>query len=127
MEEIDMRRGAASCGYPVHSPAPEEVEQEREVQSQAEEVRQVQKQMHYRALKFCDLHAAISDSVMTGELVGGPGYEHAFAALARTMIGLKYEVCATTSQLFVSEEFMRTIKLMNGAPNDNLLVSFAFN
>jgi hypothetical protein len=105
----------------------EEVEQEREVQSQVEEVRQVQKPLHYRTLEFCCLHAAISDFVKRCELVSRQGYEDAFAALAWTMIGLMYEVCATTSRLFVSQEFLRTIELINGTPNDNFMVSLISN
>ena len=122
MDEMVKRRGAAS--NLTYSSALEEVEQEREVESQIEEVRHVQKPKHYTALKFPGLHLAISTFVMSGELFGNQGYEHAFAALGRTCIGLKHEFHATASALFVSAELMRTIKLSKNAPNDNFLVSF---
>lgn len=122
MEELRKRRRVAS-GDAVHSSVLEEVEQEREVEFQVEEVRQVQKPTHYKALEFPGLHAAVSHFAKTGDLAGEHGYEHVFDALARTSIGQKYDVCRTKSQLFVSNEFMRTIELRNRVPNDNFLVS----
>jgi hypothetical protein len=124
MEELSKQRRAANSNRNViHSSVLEEVEQEREVEFQVEEVRQVQKPMHYKALVFPGLHTAVSHFVKTGDLAGGHGYEHVFEALARTSIGQKYNVRRTTSQLFVSAEFMRTIELWKRVQNDNFLVS----
>ena len=123
MQELSRQRGAVGPGNPVCSSVLEEVEQEREVEFQVEQVRQVQKPTHYKALAFPGLHKAISDFAETGELAGGHGYEHVFDALARTSIGKKYNIRRTTSQLFVSAEFMRTIELGNRVANDNFLVS----
>lgn len=124
IEELSMQRRAAnSNGNVICSSVLEEVEQEREVEFQVEEVRQVQKPTRYKALKFPGLHMAVSRFVDTGNLAGGQGYEHVFDALARTSIGQKYSVCRTTSNLFVSAEFMRTIELEKRDPNDNFLVS----
>ncbi|KAF8867182.1 hypothetical protein BDZ45DRAFT_609382 [Acephala macrosclerotiorum] len=120
MEELSkQRRAADGNGHIIHGSVLEEVEQEREVEFQVEEVRQVQKPMHYEALSFPGLHTAVSDFAKTGDLAGGQGYEHVFEALARTSIGQKYNVCRTISQLFVSAEFMRTIELGKCVPNDN--------
>lgn len=122
MEELSKQtRAANSKGNAIHSSMLEEVEQEREVEFQVEEVRQIQKPTHYKALAFPGLHAAISHFAKTGNLVGGHGYEHAFAALARTNIGRKYNVSHTRSQLFVSAEFMRTVKFEKHPVNDNFL------
>ena len=118
-----QRRAASGNGNVICSSVLEEVEQEREVEFQVEEVRQVQKPTHYKALKFPGLHVAVLRFAETGDLAGGKGYEHAFEALARTNIGQKYNVCRTTSKLFVSIEFMRTIELGKRDPNDNFLVS----
>jgi hypothetical protein len=53
MEELNERRRAAnSYGQVIQSSVLEEVEQEREVEFQVEEVRQVQKPRHYKALTF---------------------------------------------------------------------------
>jgi hypothetical protein len=124
MEELaEHRRAANGEGDRIHSSVLEEVEQEREVEFQVEQVRQVQKPMHYKALTFPGLHAAVSHFAKTGNLAGGHGYEHVFDALARTSIGKKYNVRRTTSQLYVSTEFMRTIEVGKRIPNDNLLVS----
>jgi hypothetical protein len=126
MDELnDQRRAANSNSNAIHGSALEEVEQEREVEFQVEEVRQVQKPMHYKALSFPGLHKAVFHFAKTGNLPGvasGQGYEHAFTAMARTGVGQTYSVCRTTSRLFVSVEFMRTIKLEKHSPNDNFLV-----
>ena len=124
MEELSKQRRVANGNRNViHSSALEEVEQEREVEFQVEEVRQMQRPTHYKALAFPGLNAAVSHFAKTGDLAGGHGYEHAFAALARTGIGQKYNICRTTSQLFVSAEFMRTIEFRKGSLNDNFLVN----
>jgi hypothetical protein len=124
MEELSKQRRAANGnGNVIHSSVLEEVEQEREVEFQVEEVCQVQKPTHYKALAFPGLHEAVSHFAKTGDLAGGHGYEHAYEALARTSIGQKHNVCRTTSHLFVSAEFMRTVELGRCVPNDNFLVS----
>jgi len=123
MEElVRQRRAANGNGNVIHGSVLEEVEQEREVEFQVEEVRQVQKPTHYKALTFPGLNAAVSRFANTGDLVGEDGYEHVFEALARTSIGQKYSVRRTESQLFVSAEFMRTIEVGKRVPNDNFLV-----
>jgi hypothetical protein len=125
MEELSIQRQTASGSQnAIHSSALEEVEQEREVEFQVEEVRQVQKPQRYKALTFPGLHSAVSSFVGTGELSGGNGYEHAFAALAGTGIGLRFNVRRTASRLFVSTEFMRTVELgTHHIPDDNFLAS----
>lgn len=124
MEELsEQRRAANTKGDRIHSSVLEEVEQEREVEIQVEQVRQVQKPTHYKALAFPGLHPAVVQFAKTGNLAGGHGYEHVFDALARTSIGQKYNVRRTTSQLYVSAEFMRTIELGKRIQNDNFLVS----
>ncbi|MCJ1402282.1 hypothetical protein MMC11_005502 [Xylographa trunciseda] len=122
MEELDeQRRAAKSKDDRIHSSVLEEVEQQREVEFQVEQVRQVQKPTHYKALLFPGLHQAVFLFAKTGDLTGGHGYEHVFDALARTSIGQKYKVNRTTSQLYVSAQFMRTIELKKRIPNDNFL------
>ena len=98
----NQRRAAEGNGMALHHSALEEVEQEREVEFQVEEIRHVQEPMHYKALTFPGLHAAISRFAKTGSLTGGCGYKQAFEALACTAIGQKFNVGCTESQLFVS-------------------------
>ncbi|RYP66813.1 hypothetical protein DL771_007611 [Monosporascus sp. 5C6A] len=119
---IQQRREAGGKWHGFHSSALEEVEQEREVELQVEEVRHVQKPERYKALTFPGLHPAVSRFARTGELTGGKGYKHAFGALEGTNIGQKYNVCRTASRLFVSTEFMRTVATgKRHPPDDNFL------
>ena len=127
IEELSKQKEAAQGnGNSLHHSALEEVEQEREVEFQVEEVRQVQKPTHHKALAFLGLHATISQFATAGSLSSGSGYEHAFVALARTSIGQKYKVGATNSRLFVSSEFSRTIDFGKHGPNDNFLVKLSY-
>ncbi|KAH8814811.1 hypothetical protein F5884DRAFT_151839 [Xylogone sp. PMI_703] len=110
-----------SSGYDVPSSALEEVEQERQIEFQVEEVRQVQKPIHYNALSFPGLSTVISKFVSSGRLVGENGYIHVFKALASTSLGQKYDVRGTSTELYVSAEVMRTIKTKKNRPNDSFM------
>lgn len=108
----------------MHSSALEEVEQEREVEFQVEEVRQVQKRKIFKPLAFPGLHAAFKHFVHRGELTGDEGYVHAFTFLGSTSIGQKFTVQPTPSRFFVSKEFTRTVVLSKQGQNkhpDNFL------
>lgn len=109
-------------GNGMHSSALEEVEQQREVEVEVEEVRHVQKHKRYEALKFNQLHPTIEQFVRTGKLVGDQGYVHAFDSLQNTAIGQKYDVGGTGSRFFVSQEFTRSVVLRKEKA-DNFLVS----
>ena len=123
MNELGKRRSAThGNASTLHYSALEEVEQEREVEFQVEEVRQVQKPTHYKALAFPGLHATVAHFTKTGDLVGRSGYEHAFTTLKRTFLGQKYNLCCTASRLFVSSEFLRTVDFGKQSQNDNFLV-----
>jgi hypothetical protein len=124
MDELNnQRRDAASKPNALLSSALEEVEQEREVEFQVEEVREVQRPVHHTALTFPGIHPAIFAFVRTGILHGEEGYEHVFTAMARTSVGKRFSITGMKSQLFVSAEFMRTIKMGQDGPIDNFLVS----
>ncbi|THC87426.1 hypothetical protein EYZ11_013128 [Aspergillus tanneri] len=87
-----------------------EVEQERELEAQVEEVRENQRPVFFQPLEFPGLHPAVLNFATTGGLQGSGGYEPAFAALQRTALGRKYGVHGVgKSRLFVSTEFTRTI------------------
>ncbi|OTA56699.1 hypothetical protein K449DRAFT_437916 [Hypoxylon sp. EC38] len=93
----------------------EEVEQEREVQVQVEQVHQLQRPPRYDALPFPGLHPAILSFARSGTLNtsppgrGRPAFEHAFTYVARSRIGQQYGVHRTGSRLFVSMEFGKTV------------------
>jgi len=122
--KLDTQRHAAAMNSNiVSSSALEEVEQEREVEFQVEEVREMQRPVHYEALTFPGLHSAIKAFVLTGILSGEDGYEHVFTATSRTSVGRKFGVMGTNSRLFVSAQFMRTVKAGKHGSLDHLLVS----
>ncbi|PQE15352.1 p-loop containing nucleoside triphosphate hydrolase protein [Rutstroemia sp. NJR-2017a WRK4] len=90
IEKLNKRRRPANGNINViHSSVLEEVEQEREVEFQMEEILQVQNPTHYKVLVFPGLYTAISRFAKTGSLAGGYRYEHTFEALACTSIGPK--------------------------------------
>ncbi|QUC22017.1 uncharacterized protein UV8b_06258 [Ustilaginoidea virens] len=91
-----------------------EVEQEREVVFEVEQVREQQPRQQYEPLLFPRLHPAISEFAKSGSLDAakvstiGPLIQ-AFDYVGKTKLGRKYRVRATASSLFVSEEFSRTV------------------
>ncbi|KAI1493235.1 hypothetical protein F5X96DRAFT_622924 [Biscogniauxia mediterranea] len=80
------------------------IEQERQNQVQVEQVRQVQKRPGFAALSFPGPHPTILKFVRTGLLdttmlsQGSCGVEHAFSCIARTTLGKRFGVRATTSK-----------------------------
>ena len=111
----------------VHSSALQEVEQEREVAFEVESVRQVKKPFQFTALAFPGLHRDLEAFVRTGHLPADPsGVSHFLVSMARTGLGQKFRTSrtASSSKLFVSVEFNRSVKLVNDVPNDNFLVRF---
>ncbi|KAI9776551.1 MAG: hypothetical protein M1816_005232, partial [Peltula sp. TS41687] len=124
IEELRVRQeGSRINSSTIHSSALEQVEQEREVAFEIEEVPEVQKPVHFEALSLPGLHPVILNITKTGELLDSPGYEQASTALKRTGLGLEFGInaAATPSRLYVSTEFKRTVK-MKGQPNDKFLV-----
>ncbi|ATZ54876.1 hypothetical protein BCIN_11g01980 [Botrytis cinerea B05.10] len=117
-----MRRSFRDTGDAVHHTALQEVEQEREVAYEVETVREAQKPIHYAAWSFPGLEKDIVTFVRTGRIPAGSACcEHAFTALRKTEIGRKFGINAEAlnSQLFVSKEFMRSVKVIQ--PHDNFL------
>ncbi|KAK6953233.1 hypothetical protein Daesc_005533 [Daldinia eschscholtzii] len=111
----------------LHVGAMEEVEQEREVQVQVEQVRQVQKPLRYEPLAFPGLHPAILKFTRTGVLENTSStqaetaFEHVFEYVARTTLGKQFDVRRTDSQFFISTEFRRTVKCKKNGVIDNFM------
>jgi len=100
-----------------------EVEQERQVEVEVEEMRVAQKPPNFQALRFPGLHPAIKTFARDGVLQKAV-FDHAFAYLGSTGLGRQFGVRPTTSRLFVSHEFGRIVKLpLNMKCDDGLLVS----
>lgn len=111
-------------GQRIYSSALEEVEQEREVAYEVQEIRQPEKPIFYEPLKFPRLHPAVEGFARTGILQGSKGYMHAFESLRLTDIAKKFNIQGTGSRLYCSHEFSRSVNLVVGAKtSDNFLVS----
>lgn len=128
VKELDARKKSfQDTGQAVHASALQEVEQERETEIEVEAVRQVKKPLAYTPYSFPGLHKDLEIFSRTGRIPAGSDvFVHVLRALARTTLGKKYKVNRdiSTSQLFVSAEFERTVKLILESTNDNFLVSF---
>ncbi|KKY21649.1 hypothetical protein UCDDS831_g04174 [Diplodia seriata] len=123
MKELNtLRKGFQDDGNAVHASALQEVEQEREVAHEVENVREVQEPVYFSPIKFSGLHHDIKSFALTGRLVAGSfGYEHMFISLRGTALGSKHRINPEiiTSKLFVSKQFTKTVVLHH--PDDNFL------
>ncbi|OMP87747.1 hypothetical protein BK809_0007836 [Diplodia seriata] len=123
MKELNtLRKGFQDDGNAVHASALQEVEQEREVAHEVENIREVQEPVYFSPIKFPGLHHDIKSFALTGRLVAGSfGYEHMFICLRGTALGSKHRINPEiiTSNLFVSKQFTKTVVL--NQPDDNFL------
>jgi hypothetical protein len=128
----EIRKNFQDGGHAVHSSALEEVEQEREVAYEVETIREVQKPVFYRALRFLGLHRDLEKFISEGKLIlAAEGYEYSFVALQRSEVGHKRGIRvdwtrANMAGLFLSQEFSRVIALGSGQANDNYLRNVNF-
>ncbi|KAF4549176.1 Hypothetical protein D9617_23g005910 [Elsinoe fawcettii] len=101
----------------------EEVEQEREIEFQVEEVREIQKSKPHQPFKFPGLHPALPNFAQTGKLDSEAGFDTVFAFLSATEAGQKYGIKHDApSKLFVSPEFKRTVDgVKDKKPGDDYL------
>ncbi|ORX33848.1 hypothetical protein BD324DRAFT_205608 [Kockovaella imperatae] len=101
----------------------DQVEQEREVEFQVEEVREIQKPHHWDAFSFPGLHGAVERFVRTGDLETSSSVKQAYSYISGTSLGAKFKVRNSGGRLFVSPEFSRTIKLPSNdrTTGDNFL------
>ncbi|KAI1371939.1 hypothetical protein F4677DRAFT_449941 [Hypoxylon crocopeplum] len=125
VKELEARKKAfQDTGQAVHASALREVEQERETENEVETVRQVKKPLVYAPHKFPGLQTDLETFARTGKIPAGSDiFVHVLKALSRTTLGKKYKVNheISTSQLFVSREFERTVKLVVESANDNFM------
>lgn len=100
----------------------QEQEKEREVEFEVEQVRQRQKPHRLQAWVFLGLDPEIQRFVATGMLENKYRI-HALDYVGRTKIGTKYGVKKSTSTLFVSREFERTVEFAATLVGDGIRVS----
>lgn len=105
------------------STAFQEVEQEREVEFEVEQVRERQRPEKLQALAFPGVSEQLVQFVRNGDLPDASTIVQAFAYLGNTVIGKKYDVRETSSQLFVSKQFTKTVASGGSNTNRGLVVS----
>jgi hypothetical protein len=119
------RKDFRDQGSAVHSSALEEVEQEREIENEVEDVREVQVPIHFTPLKPSILHQDIEEFATTGRLpADSDAFEPMFCTLQKTALGISQgslTAANKVSRLFVSTQFSRTVRLPANEPNDNFL------
>lgn len=127
MKELNQRRkGFRDTGNAVHGSALQEVEQEREVAYEVEAVREVQKPVHYTPYSFPGLHHDITSFANTGRLVAdSSAYMQAFASIKMFALGKRHHINldATSTRLYVSTEFTRTVNVPTARLYDQFQVS----
>ncbi|OIW23013.1 hypothetical protein CONLIGDRAFT_719555 [Coniochaeta ligniaria NRRL 30616] len=125
LKELEARRkGFQDTGIAVSASALQEVEQEREVQMEVESVRQVKKASHFPAHNWPGLHNDLAVFARTGRLPAQSLCCSSFmGVISRTGIGRKFGVAhdAIKSNLLVSVEFERTVKMATERLNDNFI------
>ncbi|KAI1637344.1 hypothetical protein F4809DRAFT_649926 [Biscogniauxia mediterranea] len=125
LRELEARRKAfRDTGQAVHASALQEVEQEREIEYEVENVRQLKKPPSYTPHKFPGLHRDLEIFAKTGRIPAGSDvFVPMFTALARTGLGKKYRVNRDvgSSCLFITTEFERTVKFVIEINNDNYM------
>lgn len=107
----------------AHASAFQQVEQEREIEFEVEEVREKQKPTLFKPLAFNGLSEYLIRFVTTGILDGEATFIHAFSWIGKTTVGRKFCVTGTTSQLYVSHEFCKTIVPDESGTHEGILVS----
>ncbi|KAI1501698.1 hypothetical protein F5X99DRAFT_189010 [Biscogniauxia marginata] len=123
--ELEARKKSfRDTGQAVHASALQEVEQEREIEYEVENVRQVKKPPSYTPHTFPGLHRDLGIFARTGRVPAGSDvFIPVFTALARTGLGKKYKVNRDvgSTQLFITTEFERTVKFVTELNNDNYM------
>ncbi|KAF4338326.1 very large low complexity [Fusarium beomiforme] len=92
------------------SSAFEEVELQREVEFEFEQLRENQRPVKYIPLTFPGLASALIHFVKTGYLEEGDSFVQGFEFLSKTKIGRKFGLHKSSSRLFVSKQFTKSIK-----------------
>ena len=119
-----MKANLRETSETVQALAYQEVEQEREVAIEVETVREVKKPPPAYPLKHLPLHEHVIQFVKRGRIFGGSdAYEQAFLAMRHTGVGAQHKINANTplTNLYVTADFMGTIRTDRGQPRDEYL------
>ncbi|PWY88227.1 hypothetical protein BO70DRAFT_331486 [Aspergillus heteromorphus CBS 117.55] len=108
--ELKMQQADQTSTALTSNSAFEEVEQEREVAFQVEEMRQAQEPRHFPVYSFPGLGQGLLDFARTGWVGADGWYERLFSALQRIKICRRNKVPVRESDVLLSTEFMKTIR-----------------
>ncbi|KAH7263807.1 hypothetical protein BKA59DRAFT_520863 [Fusarium tricinctum] len=98
----------------AHSSAFDEVEQQREVEFEVHQLREKQNPARFTALEFPGLDNALVQFCERSEVdIASLHLIQALDFIGNTHLGLKYGIKGTSSKLFVSKEFSRTVQTQN--------------
>lgn len=121
--ELEQRKkDFQDSGIATHSSALEEVEQEREIEHEVENIREPERPFHFTALSIPRLHEDIQEFAKSGKVVAGSeAYRPMLAVLQCTASGRRHGAFAQVKSpgLYVSKQFSRTVRVTE--PNDNFI------
>ncbi|KAH7215440.1 hypothetical protein DER44DRAFT_740973 [Fusarium oxysporum] len=100
----------------------DEVELQREVEFEFEQLRENQKPVKCIPLTFPGLEPALIHFVKTGHLQAGSSFVQGFEFLSRTKIGHKFGLQKSSSRLFISKEFTKSIQNNRYINNEDVVV-----
>ncbi|KAF2221649.1 hypothetical protein BDZ85DRAFT_240143 [Elsinoe ampelina] len=120
--EVLFQRNALIEGRANTQDMLQEVEQEREVEFQVEEVREIEGPARYRALRFPGLHPALCSFAATSQPDPIDIFDSFASTLIKTKTGMQYGISRFDTNLFVSDEFGRSIEgSVHNQPGDEYL------
>ena len=128
VDVLQENRPILRAGDSIVGSALEQVEQEREIAHEVEQVREVEKPAKFKALPIRSLDPKVWQFAMSGNMPNPCHFETAFACMSRTALGIRHGLKETknNSRLYVSSEYPRTIVTANNRQNDNFIVCSCF-
>jgi hypothetical protein len=107
----------------AYSSAFDEVEQQREVEFEVHQLREKQNPTHFTPLEFPGLDNALVQFCEKSEVeLASLNLIQALDLIGETHLGLKYGIKGTSSKLFVSKEFCRTVQTPNAHASRHIMV-----
>lgn len=128
VEVLQENRPNPRAGDSIVGSALEQVEQEREIAHEVEQVREVEKPAKFKALPIRSPDPKVWEFAISGSMSNQCDFETAFAYMSKTALGIRYSLEETkySSRLYVSSEYPRTIVTANNRPNDVFMVRHCF-
>ena len=128
-EVLRESRPTVRAGDSTVGSALEQVEQEREIAHEVEQVREVEKPAKFKALPIRSPDPGVWQFAMSGSMPNPCHFDTALACMSKSALGIRYGLKEKThiSRLYVSSEYPRTIATASNRPNDNFMVCLLFS